>query len=137
MATKKWEFAPGGTRFRDNPNLEAVWIGGPLMIRTLCLMLASGAIAVGVSAPSVSADYIADCPSGESGVATNDPSCEFAENVQWAWYRQPASTVRAFSPVAGRYITMQCAITRTDRWPEAKRCVGVNAYGAGLIIFFD
>ena len=100
-------------------------------------MLASGTFAVGVLAPPVNADYIRDCPSGMSGVATADTGCAFAENVRWAWYDQPGSTVRAYSPVAERYITMQCARTSTDRWPEAKRCVGVNSYGIGLIVFFD
>jgi hypothetical protein len=33
--------------------------------------------------------------------------------------------------------TMQCTPTATTFWPVAKRCVGVNSYGVGLIVFID
>ncbi len=88
-------------------------------------------------APSASAEAFDICPSGMSGVSTADTSCAFADGVRWAWYSQPGTIVTAYSPVTGLYYTMQCTPTATTFWYEAKRCVGVNSYGVGLIVFID
>lgn len=74
------------------------------------------------------------CPSGLSGVVTDDTSCAFADNVRYSWYSQPGAVVTAFSPKTQRMYTMQCTGTNTDVWSHAKRCVGVNDFGAGLIV---
>lgn len=94
----------------------------------------TGALAV---APGANAEVFDICPSRISGVTTADTSCPFADNVSYAWYTQPGSVVTAYSPVTGKYYTMQCTGARTDYWYEAKRCVGVNASGAGLIVYID
>jgi hypothetical protein len=94
--------------------------------------------AIGLAAaPVASADVFTVCPSGMSGVSTDDTSCAFADNVRWAWYSQPGSIVTAYSPVTRQSYTMQCTPTATTFWPVAKRCVGVNSYGVGLIVFVD
>jgi hypothetical protein len=97
------------------------------------------AVAVGslVGAATAGADNFAVCPSGMSGVSTDDTSCAFADNVRWAWYSQPGTIVTAFSPVTQQSYTMQCTSTATTVWPIAKRCVGVNSYGVGLIVYID
>mgnify|MGYP003558509275 CR=1 FL=1 len=41
------------------------------------------------------------------------------------------------SPKTGKTYTMQCTSTMTDVWPEAKRCVGVNDTGHGLIVIIS
>jgi hypothetical protein len=98
----------------------------------------AAAIATAVSlAPSASAETFDICPSGRSGVSTADTSCAFADNVRWAWYSQPGTIVTAYSPVTGLNYTMQCTPTATTFWYEAKRCVGVNSFGVGLIVFVD
>jgi hypothetical protein len=102
-----------------------------LLIALTGLASASG---VGFAAPA-QADRFSLCPSGMSGVATDDTSCAFADNVRYSWYAQPGSIVTAFSPVTKKTYTMQCTSTLTDVWGEAKRCVGVNSAGAGLIVF--
>jgi hypothetical protein len=89
-----------------------------------------------LAAPA-SADVFTVCPSGMSGVSTDDTSCAFADNVRWAWYSQPGTIVTAYSPVTHQSYTMQCTATATSFWPVAKRCVGVNSYGVGLIVFID
>ena len=88
-------------------------------------------------AGTANAENFTICPSGESGVSTADTSCAFADNVRWAWYSQPGTIVTAYSPVTGLYYTMQCTSTATTFWYEAKRCVGMNSYGVGLIVFID
>lgn len=75
------------------------------------------------------------CPSGLTGVATPDTSCEFADNVRRAWYTQPDTTVIAYSPKTGLFYTMQCRLWPTNMWYGSKRCFGVNAYGAVLIVY--
>ena len=59
------------------------------------------AVALGslVGAGTASADKFTVCPSGMSGVSTDDTSCAFADNVRWAWYSQPGNIVTAYSPV--------------------------------------
>ena len=100
-------------------------LGGAAAALAASLLLASPA----------SADVFTVCPSGMSGVATDDTSCAFADNVRWAWYSQPGTIVTAYSPVTHQSYTMQCTSTATNFWPVAKRCVGVNSYGVGLIVF--
>ena len=97
------------------------------------------AVALGslVGAGTASADKFTVCPSGMSGVSTDDTSCAFADNVRWAWYSQPGNIVTAYSPVTHQSYTMQCTPTATTFWSVAKRCVGVNSYGVGLIVFID
>jgi hypothetical protein len=97
---------------------------------------AVAAAGIAVAAPA-RADNFTVCPSGMSGVATDDTSCAFADNVRWAWYAQPGTIVTAFSPVTNQSYTMQCTPTSTTFWSEAKRCVGVNSYGVGLIVYID
>ena len=100
--------------------------------------LGAAAVAAAVSlAPSASAETFEICPSGMSGVSTDDTSCAFADNVRWAWYSQPGNIVTAYSPVTHQAYEMQCTSTATTFWYEAKRCVGVNGYGVGLIVFVD
>jgi hypothetical protein len=100
-------------------------LGGATAALAASLLLASPA----------SADEFTVCPSGMSGVSTDDTSCAFADDVRWAWYSQPGSIVTAYSPVTHQSYTMQCTSTATTFWPVAKRCVGVNSYGVGLIVF--
>ncbi|ODQ92657.1 hypothetical protein BHQ18_02045 [Mycolicibacterium flavescens] len=97
----------------------------------------AGLVAGLLVAPVASADLFTVCPSGMSGVVTADTSCAFADNVRWAWYSQPGMIVTAYSPVTNESYTMQCTSAATTYWPEAKRCVGVNSYGVGLIVFID
>lgn len=105
------------------------------MKNTVITMLAGfGAAAALSCAAPANADYFTVCPSGMSGVATEDTSCAFADNVRYSWYSQPGTIVTAYSPITQKTYTMQCTSTMTTVWPEAKRCVGVNSYGAGLIV---
>jgi hypothetical protein len=101
---------------------------------TVGAALISGAL---LGAGAARADAFTVCPSGMSGVSTGDTSCGFADNVRWAWYSQPGTIVTAYSPVTHQSYTMQCTPTATTFWPVAKRCVGVNSYGVGLIVFID
>ena len=96
----------------------------------------AAAVGIAVASPA-SADNFTICPSGMSGVTTNDTSCAFADNVRFAWYDQPGTIITAYSPITHQSYTMQCTPTATTFWPEAKRCVGVNSYGVGLIVFID
>jgi hypothetical protein len=96
-------------------------------------VIATGALLFG-PAPA-RAEVFTVCPSGMSGVSTDDTSCAFADNVRFSWYAQPGSIVTAYSPVTHQTYTMQCTSTSTTIWPEAKRCVGVNSFGAGLIVY--
>jgi hypothetical protein len=98
-------------------------------------VIATGALLF--AAAPAHADVFTVCPSGMSGVSTADTSCAFADNVRFAWYAQPGSIVTAYSPVTQQTYTMQCTPTSTTFWAEAKRCVGVNSFGAGLIVFVD
>ncbi len=107
------------------------------MTRTLGALAAVGigALAVGIVAPTASADEFIVCPSGMTGVASEDTSCAFADNVRGAWLTQPGAVVSAYSPVTQQSYTMQCASTVTSFWTGAQRCTGVNSYGVALIVF--
>jgi hypothetical protein len=107
------------------------------MKRALTGLMGAAAVATVALAPTAGADVFNVCPSGMSGVATADTSCAFADNVRWAWYSQPGTIVTAYSPVTQQAYTMQCTSTGTTLWYEAKRCVGVNSHGVGLIVFVD
>ena len=63
--------------------------------------IGAAAITALVGAGTASADNFTVCPSGMSGVSTDDTSCAFADNVRWAWYSQPGTIVTAYSPVTG------------------------------------
>ena len=104
------------------------------MIRTLAALVALAGAAAVVNATPANAEQFELCPSGMTGVVTEDTSCEFADNVRYSWYAQPGTIITAFSPKTGQTYTMQCTRTSTDIWPDAKRCVGVNATGHGLIV---
>lgn len=90
-----------------------------------------------IATPTASAEEFDICPSGLTGVVTDDTSCAFADNVRFSWYAQPGTIVTAFSPVTGKTYVMQCTRTNTDIWANAKRCVGVNDSGAGLIVIIS
>lgn len=77
------------------------------------------------------------CPSGLTGVATDDTSCAFADSVRAAWYSQPGTTVVAYSPVTHQSYLMTCFVNATNVWPGAKRCSGVNAQGTMLVVYID
>jgi hypothetical protein len=105
----------------------------PIIGASAGAVIATGAILF--AAAPAHADVFTVCPSGMSGVSTDDTSCAFADNVRFSWYAQPGTIVTAYSPVTRQTYTMQCTTTSTTVWPEAKRCVGVNSFGAGLIVY--
>ena len=105
---------------------------------TLCSLAGFAAAGtLGFAVPTAKADTFTVCPSGLTGVATADTSCQFADNVRISWYSQPGEIIMAFSPITGQAYTMQCTPAATTIWAEAKRCVGVNKYGAGLVVFIE
>ncbi|MFN8089646.1 MAG: DUF2510 domain-containing protein [Mycobacterium sp.] len=77
------------------------------------------------------------CPSGVSGVASDDTSCAFADIVRESWYSSSGNTVIAYSPVTGQEYVMHCAPATTTSWPVARRCVGANAHGTPLIVYIS
>ena len=107
------------------------------MKKIVTAALTGGVAAMMLGGGTAHAEPFDTCPSGISGVATADTSCEFADNVSRAWYGQPGTAVLAYSPVTGLVYTMTCAPAWTTRWYEAKRCVGVNPYGVGLVVYID
>jgi hypothetical protein len=104
------------------------------MIRAIAVLAATafGALAVGIGTPAANADEFTVCPSGMTGVATEDTSCGFAESVRAARIAQSETVVRALSPVTQQSYTMQCTTWATNTWPSAERCVGANSYGVAL-----
>jgi hypothetical protein len=100
-------------------------------------LAAAGALAVSTAGPADAADWFTACPSGQSGVVTADTSCAFADSVRAAWYSQPGRTIFAYSPVTGSLYTMQCDSAWTTVWVEAKRCYGINSYGAPLVVYVN
>jgi hypothetical protein len=107
------------------------------LIASLAVATAGLLAVLGLGAGTASADYFDVCPSGQSGIATPDTSCVFADSVRAAWYSQPGRTIVAYSPKTGLFYTMQCDSTWTTFWPEAKRCYGVNSFGAVLIVYVN
>lgn len=77
------------------------------------------------------------CPSGLSGVATDETSCAFADSVRLSWYSQPGNIITAYSPVTHQSYTMQCAPSATTVWSNAKRCSGVNSQGTLLVVYIE
>jgi Protein of unknown function (DUF2510) len=77
------------------------------------------------------------CPSGLSGVASDETSCAFADSVRSSWYSQPGATVVAYSPVTHQSYLMTCTSWTTNVWPGAKRCSGTNAQGTVLIVYIN
>lgn len=106
------------------------------MKKLLIATLMAVSVALGLAAPAA-AETFNICPSGQTGVSTPDTSCPFADNVRHAWYAQPGTTVFAYSPVTGLFYTMQCGYMATDTWYNSKRCYGLNAYGAALIVYIS
>jgi hypothetical protein len=91
---------------------------------------------LGAPAAQATTDSFDVCPSGLTGVATSDTSCAFADNVRAAWYTQPGRTVFTYSPVTDRFYTMQCDYAWTTAyWSNPKRCYGINAFGAPLVVY--
>jgi len=107
------------------------------MLKPILLTVVAAAGIILAPMPTAKAESFDICPSGMSGVATDDTSCAFADNVRFSWYAQPGTIVTAFSPVTGKTYTMQCTLANTNTWPDAKRCVGVNAQGRGLIVYIS
>jgi len=122
------------TSWDRNSLTDEVQTWGDQMIRAL-VAVGIGALAVGIGAPAASADEFIVCPSGMTGVASEDTSCAFADNVRSALLTQPGTVVSAYSPVTQQSYTMQCAPTVTSIWPGAQRCTGANSYGVSLIVF--
>ncbi|MEZ0357651.1 hypothetical protein [Mycobacterium sp. SA01] len=77
------------------------------------------------------------CPSGLTGVATDDTSCAFADSVRTAYYSQPGTNVVAYSPVTHQSYLMTCLLNKTNVWPGSKRCSGVNAQGTLLVVYIN
>lgn len=75
------------------------------------------------------------CPSGLSGVASEDTSCAFADNVRRSWYSGPGNLITAYSPITDQEYIMRCTAASTTAWPAAQRCVGVNPSGATLVVY--
>jgi len=89
-----------------------------------------------VAAPG-SVENFKICPSGLSGVASDDTSCAFADSVRSSWYSDPGPVVVAYSPVTQQSYVMHCAPAVTDVWRDAVRCAGVNAQGTALVVYID
>lgn len=102
-------------------------------------LVVASAVSATILAPTANAEISYDiCPSGNTGVATADTSCAFAESVRVAWYSQPGNTIIAHSPVTNLFYTLQCeSVYSTSTWYEAKRCFGVNSYGDPLLVYVD
>jgi len=122
-----WEAPPGAFLFAVDPPLPPPPLKPPRP-----------------AAPPVPPDLVPDtgegfrmCPSGLTGVASEDTSCAFADSVRSAWYSQPGRTVTAFSPVTRQSYVMTCAPAVTDAWPNSRRCVGTNAQGTLLIVYIN
>lgn len=99
----------------------------------LVLVLALGALWASQRAHAETFD---NCPSGLTGVSTPDTSCAFADSVRAAFYHQIGWTVFAYSPVTGKFYTMQCGHAVTDNgWWAPKRCYGINETGAALVVY--
>lgn len=90
-----------------------------------------------VLAPAARADEFTICPSGVSGVATDETSCAFADNVRAAWNAQPSSVVSAYSPVTQQSVTLDCTAVVTESWPQAMRCTGANSSGVTVVVYFS
>lgn len=107
--------------------------------RIAAIPLALAALGVGSisdPAPAAATELFTVCPSGNSGVVTADTSCPFADAVRASYYTQPGTTVFAYSPVTGKFYTMQCRLTVTDMWwPYPKRCFGINDSGVPLVVY--
>lgn len=90
--------------------------------------------------PPPAADPVEDfriCPSGLTGVASDETSCAFADSVRASWYSQPGTTVLAYSPVTHQSYLMTCIRAVTNVWPGAKRCSGANTQGTILIVYIE
>lgn len=99
-------------------------------------VLAAGLTLSAASNAAADVESFMTCPSGASAVSSVETSCPFADNVRYAYYRQPGRTVFTYSPVTGKFYTMQCgpAVTSED-WLFPKRCFGINEVGAPLVVY--
>lgn len=89
------------------------------------------------SPPPSTVENFRICPSGLTGVATEDTSCAFADSVRSAWHSQPGTTIVAYSPVTHQSYLLTCFVNATNVWPGSKRCSGVNAQGTVLIVYIN
>lgn len=92
-----------------------------------------GAGLLGLSPATASADdTFLICPDGRSGIATAVTSCDFAQNVNRAYYSQAGSLVSAYSPATKNWYTMQCQsgftanLNNNTTVTNAIRCAGGN-----------
>ncbi len=116
-----WETPPGAFIFeRDEPSPPP-----------------SRSVAPPPSPPVADVENFTVCPSGLTGVASAETSCAFADNVRSSWYSSMGNSFIAYSPVTDLEYRMSCAPASTNMWPEAKRCVGSNAFGATLVVYID
>ncbi|BBZ55029.1 hypothetical protein MPHO_20210 [Mycolicibacterium phocaicum] len=125
-----WETAPGAFLFavQDLPTQAPDRAAAPPPPRTVVLPPPSAMGPV---------ENFKICPSGTSGVASDETSCAFADSVRSSWYSQPGQSVIAYSPVTHQSYLMTCVPATTNIWPGAKRCSGVNAQGTTLIVYID
>ena len=56
-------------------------------------------------------------------------SCEFAQNVRYAWFHQPGRIIEAYSPVTGQYYTMYCDPNYTARMDTGRVYDSVHCEG--------
>ncbi|AKF14536.1 hypothetical protein SEA_CAMBIARE_34 [Mycobacterium phage Cambiare] len=122
-------------RHRARPNYERR-VGRLRRVLIVAVVVLVAALAALWASQQAKADTFTTCPSGLSGVATADTSCEFADSVRASFYGQLGWNPIAYSPVTGKFYTMQCARAwTTNAWFAPKRCWGVNEYGVGLVVF--
>jgi hypothetical protein len=124
---------------------KTIWQAGPGAFLFALEDLPTSAPAAPPPPPSVSPPPMAAgpvenfriCPSGSSGVASDETSCAFADSVRASWYSQPGTTVVAYSPVTHQSYLMTCAAAVTNIWPGAKRCSGLNGEGTTLVVYIE
>ena len=64
-----------------------------------------------------------------AGIATSVTSCEFAQNVRYAWFHQPGRIIEAYSPVTGQYYSMYCDPNYTARMDTGRVYNSVHCEG--------
>lgn len=78
-----------------------------LVVAALALLASLAPTAI--AAPSARSTGIPDTRAcGHSIYAARHTSCSFARSVKRAWYRQPRSVERVYSPITGKTYAMRC-----------------------------
>ena len=100
-----------------------------MIVGGLAAATATGALLFG-AAPAQADDGFLSCGAG-AGIASSVTSCEFAQNVRYAWFHQPGRIIEAYSPVTGMYYSMYCdpnytARMDTGRVYDSVHCEGGN-----------